>query len=65
MPDERSGVSYPDGIQGDDGLIWIVYDRDRQGAGEILLATFREEDVVAGKSISGHVRLRHVVDKLK
>jgi hypothetical protein len=30
-------------------LIWIVYDRDRQGAGEILLATFREEDVVAGK----------------
>ncbi len=63
--DERSGVSYPDGVQGEDGLIWIVYDRDRQGAGEILLATFREEDVVAGANVSGAVRLRHVVDKLR
>ena len=62
--DERSGVSYPDGVQAEDGLIWIVYDRDRQGTGEILLATFREEDVVAGKNISGDVRLKQVVNKL-
>ena len=41
--------SYPDGVQAEDGLVWIVYDRDRQGAGEILLATFREEDVSAGQ----------------
>jgi hypothetical protein len=58
-------VSYPDGVQAEDGLIWIVYDRDRQGAGEILLATFREEDVVAGKDVSGRAHLRHVVNKLK
>jgi hypothetical protein len=63
--DERSGISYPDGVQAEDGLIWIVYDRDRQSAGEILLTTFREQDVLAGKDVSGHVRLRHVVNKLK
>jgi len=63
--DERSGVSYPDGVQDAAGLLWIVYDRDRQGAGEILLATFREEDVAAGTNVSGQVRLRHIVNKLK
>lgn len=63
--DERRDISYPDGVQDQDGLIWTVYDRDRQGAGEILLATFREEDVVAGKDVSGHVRLKQVVNKLK
>jgi len=62
--DERRGISYPDGVQGEDGLIWIVYDRDRQGAGEILLARFREEDVAAGKNVSGGVRLKQVVNRL-
>jgi predicted neuraminidase len=62
--DERANVSYPDGAQAADGLIWIVYDRDRQGAGEILLTTFREDDVVAGKNISGQVRLKQVVSRL-
>jgi sialidase-1 len=62
--DERSGVSYPDGVQDADGLIWIVYDRDRKGAGEILLAKFREADVAAGKDVSGAVSLKRVVDKL-
>ena len=40
--DRRGGVSYPDGVEAEDGLIWIVYDHDRYGAGEILLARFRE-----------------------
>ncbi len=62
--DERGGVSYPDGVQDKDGLIWITYDRDRGGAGEILLAKFREEDVVAGKDVSGTVTLKQIVDKL-
>ena len=60
--DERSNVSYPDGVQDKDGLIWITYDRDRQGAGEILLAKFREEDVAAGKGVSGAVALKQVVN---
>jgi len=63
--DERAGVSYPDGVQDRDGQIWITYDRDRQGAGEILLATFREEDVAAGKDISGRVSLKQVLDRLE
>ncbi len=62
--DERSNVSYPDGVQDRDGLIWITYDRDRQGAGEILLAKFREEDVSAGKNVSGAVVLKQVINKL-
>jgi hypothetical protein len=62
--DERGGVSYPDGVQDKDGLIWITYDRDRGGAGEILLAKFKEEDVIAGKDVSGGVSLKQVVNKL-
>lgn len=62
--DERGGVSYPDGVQDRDGLIWITYDRDRNGAGEILLAKFREEDVAAGKDVSGAVTLKQTIDKL-
>ena len=62
--DERGGVSYPDGVQDKDGLIWITYDRGRGWPGEILLAKFREEDVVAGKNVSGTVTLKQIVDKL-
>ncbi len=62
--DERSGVSYPDGVQDNAGLIWITYDRDRGGAGEILLAKFKEDDVAAGKNVSGAVSLKQVVNKL-
>ena len=62
--DERGGVSYPDGVQDKDGLVWITYDRDRNGAGEILLAKFKEEDVAAGRNVSGAVSLKQVVNKL-
>lgn len=63
MLDERSGVSYPNGVQDKNGLIWITYDRDRGGAGEILLGKFKEEDVAAGKNASGLVSLRQAVNK--
>lgn len=62
--DERAGVSYPDGVEDKDGQIWMTYDRDRGGAGEILLAKFREADVAAGKDVSGTVLLRQTIDKL-
>jgi predicted neuraminidase len=62
--DERGGVSYPDGVQDKEGLIWITYDRDRGGAGDILLAKFNEEDVAAGKNVSGAVSLKQVISKL-
>ncbi|MBN8418394.1 MAG: exo-alpha-sialidase [Verrucomicrobia bacterium] len=62
--DERKGVSYPDGVQDRDGLIWITYDRDRGGDGEILLAKFREEDVFTGKNTTGAVTLKQAISKL-
>ena len=49
MLDERLNVSYPDGVQGQDGKIYVVYDRERFTLGEVLLTTFREEDVPQGK----------------
>lgn len=62
--DERAGVSYPDAVQTKDGLITVVYDRDRQSAGEILSAEFREQDVAAGRDVSGAVKLRRLVNSL-
>ena len=47
--DERMYVAYPDGVQTSDGYIYIIYDRDRIGDGELLLAKFTEEDVIAKK----------------
>ncbi len=61
--DERSSVSYPDGQQTADGLITITYDFSRTDARHILFATFREEDVLAGKPVSGAVRLRQLVSQ--
>ncbi|HSG70322.1 MAG TPA: sialidase family protein, partial [Planctomycetaceae bacterium] len=61
--DERGGVSYPDGQQTPDGLIRIIYDFSRTKSRHILLATFREEDALAGKSVSEDVRLRQLVSE--
>jgi hypothetical protein len=61
--DERSGVSYPDGQQDEDGLIRIVYDYSRTGDRNILMASFREEDAAAGSNASGEVTLRQLVGK--
>ncbi|MFM8620289.1 MAG: exo-alpha-sialidase [Opitutaceae bacterium] len=61
--DERVGVSYPDGQQAADGVIRIAYDFSRVGARHILFARFREEDVAAGKDVSGAVRLRQLVSE--
>ena len=46
--DERHGVSYPDGVQDKDGLLWITYDRDRGGAGEILLTSMDRDGTKQG-----------------
>ena len=63
--DERESVSYPDGIQSPDGLLYIIYDFDRTGARQILLAVFSEEDIKAGKNTSGTCRMRCVVNEPK
>jgi len=62
--DEREDVTYPDGVQGSDGIIRIIYDHKRTPDGEVLMASFTEDDVRAGRDVSGKVRLRVKVAKL-
>jgi hypothetical protein len=61
--DERNSVSYPDGVQAPDGTVYVIYDRERTGAREILMATFTETDVEKGQASSPRARLRVVVNK--
>ena len=59
--DERKGVSYPDGFQSPDGIIYIIYDYDRTGAKQIFMTTFTEEDIAAGGYSTGKARARVLV----
>ena len=43
--DERDNVSYPDAAITPDGTVYAVHDRDRGGAGEILLSVFSRQDL--------------------
>ncbi|WP_197439709.1 sialidase family protein [Calycomorphotria hydatis] len=59
--DARNGVSYPDGQQSEDGDIHIIYDYSRTGDRHILMATFREEDVLSSETESETVNLKQLV----
>jgi len=48
--DERIGCTYPDAQQTADGTIYLTWDFQRSSEQEILLTTFREEDVLAGSA---------------
>ncbi len=61
--DERKGISYPDGFQAPDGTIYISYDRNRATDGEILLAKFTEEDVLAGKIVDEKSKLKLLISR--
>ena len=61
MLDERAGISYPDGFQAPDGRIYISYDRNRATDGEILMARFTEEDILAGKLTTPDSRLKMLI----
>ena len=63
MLDERGGVSYPDGLQAPDGSIFITYDHNRAADREILMARFREEDVLAGQFASPGAQAKMLVNK--
>ena len=63
MLDERSGVSYPDGVQAPDGTIYVIYDFQRVRDKLILMATFTEADVTGGKCVSDKARLRVLVNQ--
>ena len=70
--DERES-SYPDGVQADDGAIYVIYDHQRytlnrhgqKGVGSVVMARFREEDVRAGQLVSDTARLRTVITQLR
>ena len=63
MVDERSGVSYPDGVETADGSIYLIYDFSRYEAREILMAVFTEEDILAGDFLSDGARERVLINK--
>lgn len=63
MLDERKGISYPDGIQSPDGTLYISYDRNRATDGEILLARFTEEDILAGRLVGPKSKLRMLISR--
>jgi predicted neuraminidase len=58
MLDDRNGVSYPDGIQTAEGRIYVIYDYNRLLEKQILMATFTEADILAGKLVDPKARLR-------
>ncbi len=61
--DERESISYPDGKQAADGTIHIIYDFSRKDQMEIMMASFTEADVAAGKLISKYSKLKKIVNK--
>ena len=63
MLDERKGISYPDGFQAPDGTVYISYDRNRSTDGEILLARFTEQDILAGKLVDSKSKLRLLISR--
>ena len=61
--DTRNEISYPDGVQADNGDIYVIYDFERYGAREILMAVFTEEDILEGRLVSPRGRLRQRVNQ--
>ncbi len=62
---EAKYCSYPDGVQAPDGTIYIIHDFERQAPGsrQIFMATFTEEDVIAGKCVSDKARLGVLINR--
>lgn len=61
--DERTKVTYPDGVQSPDGTIYISYDHKRLVEREIMMARFTEADVLAGKLVTEGSKLKILVSK--
>ena len=61
---QRHVVSAPVVRKVEDGRIQLVYDFSRTGDREILFATFREEDVLAGKPVSAECKLRQTISRV-
>jgi hypothetical protein len=64
MIDEREKVTYPDGVQAEDGTIYIIYDHNRTPDGAVMMAVFTEEDARAGRAATDNVRRKVEVARL-
>ena len=64
--DDRALVTYPDGTEGSNGLLYIIYDHGRytKGEQEILFAKITEADIKAGKLVNKDSRLRQLINRL-
>lgn len=61
MLDERRGVSYPDGFEAANGMIYISYDRNRATDGHILMAKFNETDVLEARFMSKGSKQKYLI----
>lgn len=61
--DKRKTISYPDGFQDSDGIIYIAYDRNRAKDGEILMATFTEDEIEKQKFNNATTQQRILISK--
>jgi hypothetical protein len=61
--DKRTGISYPTGFQAPDGYIYISYDHQRSREGDVLMARFNEEDILAEKTVSKRGELQMRISK--
>jgi len=57
------GVSYPDAVEDENGRIFVIYDRGRMTAREILMACIQEEDITAGRIVSESSYLARIISK--
>ncbi|MBE6688215.1 MAG: helix-turn-helix domain-containing protein [Ruminococcaceae bacterium] len=73
--DGRDTVSYPDAIEGEDGWIYVIYDRERAAgvkkvedaydfAREILIAKINEQDILCGEFKTDGGYTQKIVNKL-
>lgn len=65
MLDDRDNISYPDGTQDAEGVIYITYDRERNEDGEILFCKFTEEDILAGECKSNRCSLGNLISRVR
>jgi len=62
--DERELVTYPDAVEDPDGTIFVIYDRQRVGEGEILMQTFTEEDILRNRTPGYREREPRIVSEV-
>ena len=60
--EERDMCAYPDATETEDGRIFVVYDRERYAAREILIASFTEEDILAQKLVTEGSFVKSVIN---